>query len=144
MKKLDKSPIRSLKKAVSPLNGVATPDRTFKPTADERIYVKELATNLTPHESIAALIREEKGGISVETLKKHFVKELRIGKAKFDAVAGGALSLKIQQGDTGAIIFYAKTQWGWNETKTVKVEIDEKNVKELSDRELEEIIRKNG
>ena len=86
----------------------------FAPTADDREKVEQLAGFGIPHEHIAALVC---GGISRNALEKHFEAELVSGKAKANAQVGQTLFQKAIGGDTGAAIWWSKTQMRWMETR---------------------------
>lgn len=87
----------------------------FKPTPEQRKMVETLSGYGLPYEQIAILVRE--GGIDVNTLMKHFKTELVAGKAKANAKVGGTLFKKAVGGDTGAMIWWSKTQLRWAETQ---------------------------
>lgn len=89
---------------------------SFKPTQEERKMAETLSGFGVPIEQIAALVRH---GIDAETLRKHFKRELTIGKAKANAKVGQTLYQKATSGDdTTAAIWWSKTQMGWKEDKT--------------------------
>jgi len=68
-----------------------------------------------PQEDIAAVIE-----VSVETMVKLYGAELRKGKAMTNAKVGERLFKKCEDGDTTALIFWAKTQMKWKETQRVE------------------------
>lgn len=118
--------------------------KAFIPTDEHRELVLELTSKGLPFTQIAALI----DFIDEETLKKHFKKELLIGKAQANRQIGGKMFQKAMEGDTTALIWWSKTQMGWKETKAVEVEhsgtIDTKSSDEIT-REAQEIAaRLNG
>lgn len=84
----------------------------FEPTDQERGQVEAMSGFGVPVKSIAAIIR---GGISDNTLMKHFRKELDQGRAKAQAQVGKSLFQNCISGNVTAQIFYAKTQMGWKE-----------------------------
>ena len=86
----------------------------FEPTEREREQVEKLAGYGIPQEQIAALVRD---GIHIDTLRKHFEKELVSGKAKANAEVGKTLYQKATDGDTTAAIWWSKTQMRWAETQ---------------------------
>jgi hypothetical protein len=86
------------------------PDRTHKPTPEQRQTVQLHATVGTPHETIARVI-----GIDAKTLRKHYRDELDLAHAKANATIGGALFNKAKNGDTAAQIFWMKTRAQWAE-----------------------------
>lgn len=69
-----------------------------------------------PQVQIAALL-----GISDVTLRKHYEKELAVGKATASAQIAKSLYNKAVAGDTTAAIWWTKAQMGWGETNTTKV-----------------------
>lgn len=86
----------------------------FEPTETERKQVEALSGYGLPFEQIAVLIRE---GISLDTLRKHFQRELSIGKAKANAQACKSIFQKVISGDTGMMRYWGGTQLGWRETQ---------------------------
>lgn len=86
----------------------------FSPTEQERRQVEALSGYGLPFEQIAVLIRE---GISIDTLRKHFSRELAVGKAKANAQATKTAFQKMISGDTGMIKYWCATQVGWRETQ---------------------------
>lgn len=88
----------------------------FVPTDDERRQVEALSGYGLPFDHIAALVR---GGIHIDTLRKHFADELVIGKAKANGSIGKTLFQKAMSGDTAAMIWWTKAQMRWSETSTV-------------------------
>jgi hypothetical protein len=68
-----------------------------------------------PQLQIAALL-----GISDVTLRKHYEKELAVGKATASAQVAKSLYNKAVSGDTTAAIWWTKAQMGWGETNTTK------------------------
>jgi hypothetical protein len=93
----------------------------LQPTEDERKQVEAMAGYGVPFEMIASLIR---GGIDADTLNKHFKSELQQGKAKACAKVGQSLFQMATSGnDTGAAIWWTKTQMGWKDTSRVEVEM---------------------
>ena len=95
--------------------------RALKPTEAERKQVEAMAGYGVPFEMIASLIRD---GIDADTLNKHFRQELRQGKAKACAKVGQSLFQKATTGnDTGAAIWWTKTQMGWKDTSRLEVEM---------------------
>lgn len=82
----------------------------YEPDARTAHDVKTLAGVGVQHVHIAA-----KFGISVNTLRKYYKRELDAGKAEAIADAATRLFKKVQEDNLTAIIFYLKTQAGWSE-----------------------------
>jgi len=77
-----------------------------------------MSTGGIPHEGIAAAIRD---GISINTLYKHFRRELDIAKNQTTALAVGKLVASIARAEPWAICFYLKCRAGWQERQTLQV-----------------------
>lgn len=90
----------------------------FKPTRTQREQVEQLAGYGLPLEQIAGLVGQD--GISAETLNKHFAKEILQGRAKANAGVASTLYQKAMSGDTGAMIWWSKTQMRWAETAKIE------------------------
>lgn len=86
------------------------------PTDKTREQVLSASGLGLPQVQIAALI-----GISDVTLRKHYEKELAVGKATASAQIAKSLYNKAVSGDTTAAIWWTKAQMGWGETNTTKV-----------------------
>jgi len=86
------------------------------PTDKTREQVLSASGLGLPQLQIAALI-----GISDVTLRKHYEKELAVGKATASAQIAKSLYNKAVSGDTTAAIWWTKAQMGWGETNTTKV-----------------------
>jgi hypothetical protein len=119
--------------------------KPFTPTDREREKVEAMSGFGVPYRQIAVLVRD---GIDEVTLIKYFANELLAGKAKANSKIGQTLYQKAMDGDTTAMIFWAKTQMRWSETAriehtspdgsmTPKPAID---VSKLSDSAIAEII----
>jgi hypothetical protein len=55
------------------------------------------------------------------TLRKHYEKELAVGKATASAQVAKSLYNKAVSGDTTAAIWWTKAQMGWGETNTTRL-----------------------
>jgi hypothetical protein len=86
------------------------------PTDKTREQVLSASGLGLPQLQIAALL-----GISDVTLRKHYEKELAVGKATASAQIAKSLYNKAVAGDTTAAIWWTKAQMGWGETNTTKV-----------------------
>lgn len=83
---------------------------SYEPTEAVRKRVRKCAGTGVPHDDIARLL-----GIDKKTLYKHLSEELSVGKAEAHEVVTGMLFEKVLKGDIAAIIFWCKSQLGWNE-----------------------------
>jgi hypothetical protein len=95
------------------------PKPLHKVTDENRKKVEQLAGVGLPQKDIAVLIED---GIAIETLRKHYMRELDLGSAKASAKVGNALFTKCMDGDTTSLIFWAKTRMGWKETQVQEVQ----------------------
>ena len=109
----------------------------FAPTQQERKQVEALSGYGLPHEQIAALIRD---GIDADTLRKHFRKELDVGKAKANAQVGKTLFQKAVGGDTASMIWWSKAQMRWRETQVVEQTVTTRTAAEYTTAELEAML----
>ena len=103
-------------------NGGARPGAgrpAFVPTDAERKQAEALSGYGLPFEHIAVLIRD---GIHIDTLREHFSTELLSGKAKANGQIGKTLFQKAMGGDTGAMIWWSKTQMRWAETQRHEID----------------------
>ena len=79
----------------------------LKVTPRDRMMVETLGRAGVPQQIISDLVC---GGISLNTLKKHFRSELTVGKAFANYIVAKTLFNKAMAGDTTVLIFWAKTQ----------------------------------
>lgn len=91
--------------------------KKFKPTKDEKKQVESLSGYGVRFEHIASIIRD---GISVDTLRKYFQKELISGKAKANGQIGRRIFQNAINGDTKALIWWSKSQMGWSEIQKLE------------------------
>jgi hypothetical protein len=91
----------------------------FKPTEEERKLVKQMCAVGIPQESICLVVRD---GIDSKTLRKHFRRELDTSKIIANTRVAGSLYNKAINGDTGASVFWLKTQCGWTEKSQIELE----------------------
>ena len=89
----------------------------FEPTDEDRELVSKMTAVGIPQESQCLVVA---GGITDKTLRKHFRHELDTAKVTANTAVGGKLFSKAMEGDTAALIFWAKTQMGWKETTTTE------------------------
>ena len=88
-----------------------------EPTEITREVVQTSSGLGLPQEQICALI----GILDAKTLRKHYARELALGKAEASSQVSKSLFNKAVQGDTTAMIWWTKSQMKWSET--VKQEI---------------------
>ena len=89
----------------------------FVPTKTERELVATLSGYGLPQDQIAILVRD---GIDLSTLRKHFERELLLGKASANSKVGKTLFTKAVEGDTASAIWWSKTQLRWAETHRIQ------------------------
>lgn len=87
-----------------------------KPTIETKKQVENLSGMGIPQEQICSII-----GICDDTLRKHYEKEILDGKAKANTKIASTLFNKAINGDTPALIFWAKTQMRWKETDKLEL-----------------------
>ena len=112
----------------------------FVPTAEDRKQVELLSGMGLPQDQIATLIS---GGISIDTLRKHFESELIAGKAKANSQVAKTLFQKATSGDTTAAIWWSKTQMRWSEVQRVEHSGVNGNPIQIESRELFDSVLKN-
>ena len=95
------------------------PDVSHVPTDATREMVTRFARVGTKQDDIAAVM-----GIDPKTLRKHYREELDFAATHAIEQIGGALFTKAMSGDTGAIIFWLKTQAGWKETSKIEGDLN--------------------
>lgn len=95
----------------------------YEPTPADRATVKNLVVCGYTREQIARCIGSH--GISENTLRKHFRRELDVSKAEIDAFATSQLFSLMRDRNLGALCFYLKCRAGWQET-TAQRFVDEK------------------
>lgn len=79
-------------------------------TIERQSAVVSLASDGVPQEQIAHIL-----GISLNTLKRHYAPELSYSKEMLNSLVKGRLFKKAMEGDTTALIFWAKSQMGWRD-----------------------------
>ena len=88
----------------------------FEPTQKDREQVEALVSFGVPQKDICAFVRTpDDEPISVDTLRKHFRKELDTASTKANAKVAMSLFKKAMDGDTASIIFWLKTRARWHE-----------------------------
>lgn len=86
-----------------------------KPTADTRAKVQKMSGYGVPQPMIAGVF-----DICENTLKKHYARELALGKGLACASIGQRIYQRaFEDGDVTALIWYTKTQMGWTDKTQV-------------------------
>ena len=88
--------------------------KPHQPTDADREKVQAMAGYGLPQEQIAKVMR-----ISAPTLRKHYADELERGSAVANSLVAESLFKQARNGNTAAMIFWAKTRMGWRETMTL-------------------------
>ena len=83
----------------------------FVATPEQRRQVEMYAAVGMTQEQIALLLE-----CSVDTLDRHFRRELDTGSLKANAKVAGTLFNKAMAGDVGSMVFWLKTRARWKET----------------------------
>ena len=97
--------------------GAGRPPMQF--SDEQRKLVESMSGYGVPQADIAALVGES--GISIDTLRAHFRKELDQGRAKANAKVGQTLFQKATGGDTASLIWWSKAQMRWREEVNTQV-----------------------
>jgi hypothetical protein len=104
----------------------------YQPTAADRATVKNLVVCGYPRDQIARCIGSK--GISENTLRKHFRRELDTSKSEVDAFATMTIIELMRRGNLGAACFYLKCRAGWKEKPADDGDSsDDSGLKELAD-----------
>jgi len=129
----------------TPKRGPGRPVGTgFIPTDEQRRIVEAATSAGLDQQTIAGFFQ-----IGRDTLRKHFAKELAMGKFKADLTIGQnyvALAKKEDFRAAPLLIHYTKTQMGWNETARLEVTGKDggpiqHDLSRLTDDELELLLR---
>ena len=86
----------------------------YEPTPADRATIRNLVVCGYTRDQIARCIGSH--GISENTLRKHFRRELDMSKAEIDAFATSQLFSLMRDRNLGALCFYLKCRAGWQET----------------------------
>lgn len=109
----------------------------FRPTEEQRRTARAMAGYGMPHVDIASFF-----DIDAKTLRKHFGRELDLGSIEATAKVAQSLFRMATEGkNVAAAIFWMKARAGWREKQPEALIADEQPVEEMSDEELEKIIR---
>lgn len=88
----------------------------FKPTLEQQEMVGQLAGFGLRNEEIALLVKNKQGKpISNDTLNKYFKQALFEGRLQAIVNVANTLYQKALMGDKTCMIFYLRTQAGWND-----------------------------
>jgi hypothetical protein len=92
----------------------------FVPTPEQRAYVLQMTGMGAPQELICSAMRNgDSVGISLDTLKKYFQKELDEGVSQANLKVAGTLFKMAVSGDNiAATIFWLKVRARWRESAT--------------------------
>lgn len=116
--------------------------KPHEPTRAQRKTVLEWTRVGMPQESIARFLE-----ISLETLEKHYRRELDIGADQANAKVANKLYTRAMAGDVAAIIWWSKTRLRWAEKRQTEISGPEGKPIELSkvsDLDLLESIAKDA
>lgn len=86
--------------------------KAWQPSPAERTLVEHYVALGYTQEQVAQLM-----GKTIKALQRHCRRELSLGALVVNAKVGGKLYQKAMNGDTAALIFWAKTRLGWKETR---------------------------
>jgi len=109
----------------------------FKPTPEQLRTARAMAGYGMPHVDIATFF-----DIDAKTLRKHFGRELELGSIEATAKVAQSLFRMATEGKhVAAAIFWMKARAGWREKQPEALALDDKSPDEMTDAELEDIIR---
>ena len=91
----------------------------FCPTDAEREAVTRMAAVGIPHEQIALVVGDN--GINVDTLKKHFKRELETAYVEANTKVGQSMFQRAIDGDVGAQKWWTACRMGWKDASRVEV-----------------------
>jgi hypothetical protein len=107
----------------------------YKPSDGDRATVLVMSACGKTQNQIAPVIGD---GLTDDTLRQHFARELAIAKDKLDGICMTGIAKAMQTGEAWALCFYAKTRMGWRE-KSALDEVSEITVKRLVGVAVEDI-----
>lgn len=107
----------------------------YRPTDGDRATVLVMSACGKTQDQIGPCIAD---GLSDDTLRKHFKRELAIAKDKLDGICMTGIAKSMQAGEAWALCFYAKTRMGWRE-KSALDEVSEITVKRLVGVAIEDV-----
>jgi len=110
----------------------------FEPTDEQRRTVRAMAGYGMPQMDISTFL-----DIDAKTLRKHFTRELEMGSIEATTKVAQSLFRMATEGkNVAAAIFWMKARANWREKQPEGLAHEEKSLDEMTDAELEEIIRK--
>jgi hypothetical protein len=94
---------------------------SFIPTPEQRAVVKLLTGSGRPQDEIVTAIKNMKTNkpISVDTLRRAFADEIRIGRVEMHTMVLTSLAGQIRNGNMTSIIWYMKNQMGWTDSHEI-------------------------
>lgn len=97
-------------------------------------YDEEIAKKVRTYAAVGVPVKDISllVGMTDKTLKKLYHKDWELGRAQANAKVGGLLFKKCEDGDITALIFWAKTQMGWNYNDGKDKKEDAENLKNLT------------
>ena len=109
----------------------------FVPTEERRRTVRAMAGYGMPHMDIGTFL-----DIDAKTMRKHFTRELELGSIEATTKVAQSLFRMATEGkNVAAAIFWMKARAGWREKQPEALMADDKPMEDMTDAELEEIIR---
>ena len=109
----------------------------FVPTEEQLRTVRAMAGYGMPHMDIGTFL-----DIDAKTLRKHFTRELELGSIEATTKVAQSLFRMATEGkNVAAAIFWMKARAGWREKQPEALMADDKPMEDMTDAELEEIIR---
>ena len=109
----------------------------FVPTEEQRRTVRAMAGYGMPQMDIGTFL-----DIDAKTLRKHFTRELELGSIEATTKVAQSLFRMATEGkNVAAAIFWMKARAGWREKQPEALMGDDKPIEEMTDAELEDIIR---
>lgn len=82
------------------------------PTEKNRHMVEAMAAVGTPGEDMAIML-----GISRDTLDRHYIDNIKAGRAKANLQIGRKIHAQAMEGDTALLIWWSKTRMRWSAAK---------------------------
>ena len=109
----------------------------FVPTEEQLRTVRAMAGYGMPQMDTGTFL-----DIDAKTLRKHFTRELELGSIEATTKVAQSLFRMATEGkNVAAAIFWMKARAGWREKQPEALMGDDKPIEEMTDAELEDIIR---